>query len=64
MQIDLDPALAARLAAAARALGRDPAACAREAIRVFVEDCEEAAGHRARLGASDGWMPPLIDPED
>ncbi len=56
MRIDLDLELARRLYAAARALGRQPEACARAAILAFVEDCEETARLRARLGGGDHWV--------
>ncbi|CAA7613003.1 hypothetical protein [Magnetospirillum sp. SS-4] len=57
MTIDLDSDLAARLAACARRLRRDPAECARAAVQAFVADCEEAFAHAAQFGDGVARMP-------
>ena len=46
--------LADRLSLAARHQGKRPDEAALIAIRVWVEDCEEAARNRARFGVPEG----------
>lgn len=62
MHIELDPDLAERLYRVARRLKRTPEDCARSAVRVFVEDCEDSLAQAARFGdgvariPDDGFM--------
>ncbi len=54
MTVTIPTELAERLFRAARDQGQRADAAALVAIRVWVEDCEEAARNRARFGVPEG----------
>lgn len=54
LRIEIDGKLEERLRRAAFALRKPPEDCVLAAVRAFVEDCEEAASHAARLAGGGG----------